>query len=146
MNLTILKDEITNDPLGIGYAANLPNSPGVVVDMLNAKIFKAVKPRIVTARAIIVECPSGASILDKFEQAASTNSTIKWAVTFLGQEAGIDVGNVATQEMIDALTGPLLTAEEGAQLKNMALQPASRAEVLDLGFVSIYDLIAAGVY
>jgi hypothetical protein len=81
----------------------------------------------------------GASILDKLEEAATVNSAVKWAVRFLGQDSGINVGDPATQYMIDQLAAsnpPALTAPQAAALKNLALQPApvSPADVADALF------------
>lgn len=143
---TALAAEIANDPGAKGYAAHLPDSPGLVVDLLNTQTESMIKPRMVTARTVLAECGlSGATILDKLEAAGASNSAVKWAVRFLGNDGGLDVGNPMTQMMIDQLTGPVLTVEEGAALKALAMHSASRAEVLGLGHVTEYDLIAAGV-
>jgi hypothetical protein len=86
----------------------------------------SVQPRFVTARTVLAECGMlGASILDKLEEAATVNSAVKWAVRFLGQDSGINVGDPATQYMIDQLADAgALTAPQAAALKNLALQPA----------------------
>ncbi|HEV2612534.1 MAG TPA: hypothetical protein VGU61_19890 [Noviherbaspirillum sp.] len=143
--LAALKAEVQADPTGKGYAAYLPASPGRVVELLNADTESGVKSRMVTARAILAECGPGASvILDKLEAAAANLSAVKWAVRFLSQDAGIDVGNPATQAMINQLVaGNVLTAAEGKALKDMALQPASRAAVLGFGVVTEADLRTA---
>jgi hypothetical protein len=138
-----LAAEITNDPATHGYGAHLPDSPGIVVDLLNAQTESMVKPRMVTARTVLAECVAGAAILDKLEAAGASNSAVKWAVRFLGNDGGLDVGNAVTQTMIDQLTGPVLLAEEGAALKALAMQLASRAEVLGLGSVSLTDVMRA---
>lgn len=144
MDYSALRSEIDDDPAGKGYQQHLPDSPGLVVDLLNARTGQMVKPRMVTARAILADCGALApSILDKLEAASASNSSVKWAVRFLQQEGGIDVGHPTTQAMIDQLTGPLFTPEEGAALKSMALQPASRAEVLGMGLVTESDLRTA---
>lgn len=145
MDYLALKAEVLTDPLGKGYSQHLPNSPGLVVDMLNAKTAEMVKSRMVTARAILAECGGfAASILDKLEAASASNSAVKWAVRFLQQDAGIDIGHPVTQAMIDQLiTGTVLTAGEGAALKSMALQSASRADVIGVGRVTEADLRTA---
>ena len=147
MDYVALKNEIDNDPSGQGYAAFIPNAPGHVLNKLNDRNTTMVRSRMVTARAIIAENGmAGAVILDKLEAAGAGNPAVKWAVKFLQQDAGVDVGHPTTQGMIDQLVaGSVLTNEEGQALKNMALQPASRAEVLGFGYVQHSDLQEAGV-
>jgi hypothetical protein len=141
MNLAALKAEIQNDPTAKGYALHLPDSPGRVVELLNAQTETMAKSRMVTARAILAECEDGATILDKLEAAGTSVSAVKWAVRFLGQDAGVDIGHKAARGMIDQLvTGSVLLAGEAGQLKAMAMQPASRAEVLGFGFVHDSDV------
>jgi hypothetical protein len=85
----------------------------------------SVQPRMVTARAIISECANGGAILDSLDQAASVNTNVKWAMKFLAQDAGIDIGNVATRMLIDGLvTAGALTQVQGDALKHLAVQPA----------------------
>lgn len=146
MNAAALKSEVQTDPLNLGYAQFLPDNPGKVVELLNANTQQLLRSRMVTARAILAECQGGAQILDKLESAATAVTEVKWAVRFLQQEAGIDVGHPATQSMIGQLVErQILTDAEGAALKAMALRPGSRAEVLALGRVTETDLIEAGV-
>jgi hypothetical protein len=147
MNYAALAAEVANDPTAKGYAALLPNCPGRICELLNAYTEHAAKSRMVTARSILSDCGThGATILDKLEAVAAQNTSVKWALRFLQQEAGIDVGHLATQSMIDQLAAAnVLTADEAAALKAMATQPASRAEVLGLGVVTEQDLRAAGV-
>jgi hypothetical protein len=93
----------------------------------------SVQSRFVTARTILAECGAdGAGILDALEAVATVNSAVKWAVRFLSQDSGLDVGNPVTQYMIDQLAGMgALTAGQAVALKNLALQPApvSRLDV-----------------
>ena len=93
----------------------------------------AMQPRFVTARTVLAECGMlGASILDRLEAAAAANSAVKWAVRFLGQDSGINVGDPATRYMIDELASvDALTAPQASALKNLALLPApvSRLDV-----------------
>jgi hypothetical protein len=140
MDYSLLKSEIQTDPTNKGYAQFLPDSPGRVVELLNAQTEQMTKSRFVTARTILAECALGVSILDKLESTTNSISAVKWAVKFLGQD-GVDVGHLATQEMIDNLVlGGVLTTTEATQLKNMAVQQASRSEVLGLGFVHDSDV------
>jgi broad specificity polyphosphatase/5'/3'-nucleotidase SurE len=65
------------------------------------------------------------------ESLSASVPAIKWAMKFLQAEAGIDVGEPATQLMLTSLIGVGgVTQAEVDGVKAMALQPASRAEVL----------------
>lgn len=138
--MSVLSDEIDNDPTGKGYAAFLPDQPGRVVDLLNALTETKAKTRMITARGILSDYPGGpaaaAVVLDKLEAAAPSISALKWAFGFLKTTDGLDIGNPATQGMIDQLSPGVINAEEAGHLKSLALQPASRAEVLGLSTVT----------
>lgn len=135
VNLTQLKAELQADPAGRGYMAHVPHAPGALADLLNAPTASMAKPRMITARGIMASYglgPSaGAAFLDKLEVLSSGVPAIKWAMKFLQAESGIDVGEPATQLMLTSLIGiGGITADEVNGVKAMALQPASRAEVL----------------
>lgn len=147
MDYNALAAELSADPLARGYAEYLPHAPGVVADMLNAHTAQLIKSRFITARTVMAEGGAeGVAILDALETAAQSNSTVRWALQFFTQDSGLDIGHEATQTTIDQLVlGAVLTTEQGTLLKNMALQPASRAEVLGLPPVSSRDVqIALG--
>lgn len=139
--MSVLSDEITNDPAGKGYAAFLPDQPGHVVELLNALTETKHKTRMITARGILSDYPGGpvaaALVLDKLEAAAPSVPALKWAFGFLKAAEGLDIGHPATQGMIDQLaTASVITAEEAEKLKSLSLQPASRAEVLGLPYIT----------
>lgn len=141
--MSILSDEITNDPTGKGYMAFLPDQPGKVVDLLNDKTETMVKSRLITARGILSGYPGGpmaaAAVLDKLKAATPNISALGWAFGFLTTSEGLDIGDPATQGMIDALSADpmnVITIQEAANLKALASQPASRAEVLGLPYVT----------
>lgn len=95
---------------------------------------KAIQSRFVTARTIFGECAGGQGIYDALNAAATANSAVKMAVKFLEQDSGLDIGNPATQAMIDQLMAgatPALTAAQGAALKALANLPqtVSRSQV-----------------
>ncbi|MGG7603542.1 hypothetical protein [Massilia sp. BKSP1R2A-1] len=91
---------------------------------LNVEGLLAPQQRFVTARAVMSGCPSGVAILQKLEAAASQNCAVAWAVKFLGQEAGLDIGDAFAQQMCDQLAaGGVITAGEAAELKALALHP-----------------------
>ena len=138
--MSVLGDEITNDPTGKGYAAFLPDQPGRVVELLNDQTETMVKTRMITARGILSDYPGGpaaaAAVLDKLKAATPSISALNWAFGFLTESEGLDIGNAATQAMLDTLaTAAVITTTEAANLKALALQKASRAEVLGLPYV-----------
>jgi hypothetical protein len=146
MNYAVLQAEIQTDPAGKGYAAHLPSAPGIVVDLLNAQTETMAKPRYVTTRTIMAECAASSAILAALKAAAAENVEVECAWNFLNKDSGIDIGNERTLVMCDQLAaGGVLTQPQADQLKAMANQSASRAEVLGLGRVTEQDLIAAGV-
>ena len=135
VNLAQLKSEMQTDPTGRGYAAHVPHAPGALADLLNAPSTTLAKTRMVTARGIMASYglgpAAGAAFLDKMESLSASVPAIKWAMKFLQAEAGIDVGEPATQLMLTSLIGVGgVTQAEVDGVKAMALQPASRAEVL----------------
>jgi hypothetical protein len=90
---------------------------------LNAEGLMAPQKRFITARAVMAACPDGIAVLDALEN-ASANRAVAWALKFLGQEAGLDIGDPFTQGMVDHLVRTsVLTAAQGETLKAMALQP-----------------------
>jgi hypothetical protein len=146
MDYNVLKTELTTDPLGLGYGQLLVDAPGHVVDLLNApNRDKRMGSRFVTARTVLGECGLiGGSILDALTKAAETQSTVKWALTFLSQDAGLDVGEPATQYQIAQLEQyQFLSTAQASALRNLALRPCSRAEKLGLGHVTEADIRAA---
>ena len=95
---------------------------------------KAQQTRFVTARTILAECSGGGAILDALDKASvvvitapmtvEMQAAIKWALKFLGQDSGLDVGNPATQGLIDACVSlAVLTAPQGASLKSLSNMP-----------------------
>jgi hypothetical protein len=138
-----LQIELTTDPLNRGYQQYVPDSPGKLVDMMNESIYSMPKMLFVSARGILAAYGAdGAVILDKLETAAAGNSVIKWAMRFVIGD-GIDVGHPTTRTMLDSMVGTVLTQTECDLLKNLAVQPASRAEVLNLNFVTEADVRTA---
>lgn len=140
MDYAALKTEIETGPLATECAGQ---SDDAVATILNAKRYTATKERYVTARTVLAElgATAGAAILDKLEAAATQSSPVKWMLKFLTQDSGLDVGQTETQGCIDALAiAGVLTTDETLALKNMALLPTSRAEILGFGPVSYNDV------
>ena len=107
----------------------------MLAQLLNAPSTTLAKTRMVTARGIMASYGlgpvAGAALLDKLEALAANVPALKWALKFLQTEAGIDIGEPATQLMLTSLIGiGGITQAEVDGIKAMALQPASRAEVL----------------
>jgi len=90
---------------------------------LNAEGLQAPQQRFVTARAIMANCAGGVDILQALE-GATANPAVAWAMRFLGQEAGLDIGDPYTQRMVDQLVASeVLTEAQGQTIKALALQP-----------------------
>lgn len=131
-----LQSELNDDPLNRGYSNYIPHAPGILVDMLNERIYTMPKEKFITARSLLflLGPEIGSTILDKLETAAQSNSAIKWSMKFMLSD-GIDIGSTVTRQVLDSLVGTVLTQQEVDAIKDLALQPASRAEVLGLGYV-----------
>lgn len=128
-----LAAELTLDPLGLGYAALIPDCPGNLVDMMNAPIYNLSKPKLINARGLLAAYGmAGAVILDKLEAAGAVNSAVKWAMKFMDGD-GIDAGSPVTRGlMLQLAAAGVLTSAEAVQINALSMQPASRAEMLGL--------------
>lgn len=117
-----LRDDIHNDP---ACAAALAARDCTEVARIRSLGRNLVQPRFVTARTVLAECgANGAALLDKLDAAGSTNSAVKWAMVFLRQDSGLDVGHPATQYLLQTLVPDVLTQAEADQLKALAILPA----------------------
>ena len=90
---------------------------------LNAMPDLELRHRYITARTILAECDDGPAILAALDSAASMNTAVKYAVQFLGQDSGLNVGDQVTQAMLDSLVPAVLNAEQAEQVKAMAMLP-----------------------
>jgi len=144
-----LNSELVNDPAGLGYTQYIPNGEtGKLQALINKPQFPSVKTYMVTARGIMAGYglgPSiGAGFLDKLSAMSASVPAIKWAIKFLELEAGIDVGEAATQAMLDSLVGVNgITQAEVNGIKAMAVQQVSRAEVLGVAYIDEQTIIEA---
>jgi hypothetical protein len=142
--MSALLDELTNDPLSRGYAQYIPDNPGMLAVMLNAPDYSMVKMRFVTARAVLAEHgAAGAAVLDKLDAAGANDSSVRWAMKFVTADPGIDIGHATTRTLLNGLVPTVMSQQEADILLNMAIQPASRAEVLGIGVVTAADVQAA---
>lgn len=139
VDLQVLATEVAKPE----YAPYRDTDPNVVVAMFNDPTTTMVKSRFASARTVLAEVgPAGAVALSKLKgfansappsnaQAAALHASVVWAMTFITDESGIDVGHSTTRDLLDALvTATVITAAEAAALKDLALQPASRSEEL----------------
>lgn len=94
-----------------------------LADGLNAQGVVEIQSRYITARTILAELVDGVGILTALDAAVDASVAIKYAVNFLSKDSGIDIGNPATQAMVDQITPTVLTEEQATALKHMALQP-----------------------
>lgn len=112
-----------------GYDAQTPTVD--VLTWLKGEITVRVPERMVNARTVLSELPEGpmaaAAVLDKLEAAAQSVSAVKWVLSFLKADGGIDIADDATRAALDALVaGGALTSEEGDALKALGEQTVSR--------------------
>lgn len=98
-----------------------------VADVLNApdpslpEIVELVEFRASPASIMgAVGVADGAALLDKIQQQAATNSSLKWAMVALTGPRGLDIGDPAVRRQIDALTPAVFTAAQAAAIKSLA--------------------------
>jgi len=157
--LAILKAEVQNDPLHLGYAAQLPSNPGQVANLLNGLTQTAIQP--ITSSQFKTWTAQGpqsniedAAVDPKSPSRPSTATVLR----AMAAADGLDLSNADVRKMFDAwvVTGSMLdatgapttsviTQAQHDALIAIATQPASRAFVLSLPTVQIADLIAAGI-
>lgn len=133
MRWDVLRSEIANDPLGRGYASMTDEQVAASLNNLDRPV---TRPTPVTAKSLmaLLDPATAATILDKLEAAASSNSAVKWILSFIqGDAEGVDLGHPNTRAQIDALAvAGVLTADEASLLKSLADSLVSRAEELGL--------------
>jgi len=142
MDATLLRNEVQNDPTSKGYMTFWPDSPGMIVEMLNAPtefMVKAIKTT--TAQAWAATGPY-AGIVDA---ANDVNHPCRASCLVVREtlSSGVDIHleRVDVQQMLLAWVATGVCSEAQRQdLLNRALQPASRMEVLGLPPASEADL------
>lgn len=154
IDISVLQTEISNDPASLGYSAMLPNSPGSVVEVMNAPTQTAYNSRMISERGIMDHYPDGSiaadTLLTKLEAFAQSAhpaaGAVKRALKFLAMPDGIDIGSAGTHNMLDMLSaGSVITADEATKLKALSYAKCSRSYILFKGFITEADLRAAGV-
>lgn len=147
MDLTALKAEITADPVSLGYAAFLPDSPGHVADLLNALTQTMIQD--VSAAVGLTWAAAGpyADIVDAANNTASPVRASCLAVRdglLAGQSMVLSNPQMAAM-FTDWITAGVITQAQHDALIVLATKPASRAQVLGFGTVAEADLRSAGV-
>jgi hypothetical protein len=107
-----------------------------VVAYLNPTVPKKTVSTFVTARTVLAAYATstttpGAAILDALNTAAASNSTVKWAMSFV-TGSGLDMGDPETAAMLGLLVaGGALTQPQADALKALALvdNPIDHLEV-----------------
>lgn len=147
--LTALKEELTADPLGRGYAAL---DDRAAAERLNAPDRTVPASRLISERGVLTDYAPGPvaadALLGKLEAVANSASplagVVRRAMRFLQTPEGLDIGHPVTHQLIDQLVAAAaLTAEEGAALKALGLRTVSRAQELGLGAVTTHDVTMA---
>jgi hypothetical protein len=139
--MSVLSDEIDQDPEGKGYAALLPDKPGHVVDLLNAETELVNARTIMTGLKLmdVLGVTIYESVMNKLDAIAPSRVIVRDFLARIRADSA-DVGSPTTLEMIDQVgTIPApngFTAEEVTVLKAMSLQYLSRAEVLGLPYMT----------
>ena len=129
-----LHDEIHNNP---ACAAAITARDCNEIARIHSIGRTAMQTRFVTARTVLAECGlNGAALLDKLDAAAPGIPSVKWAMVFLRQDSGLDVGHPNTQALLQGMVPAVLAQSEADQLKNLALLPApvSAPQVADALF------------
>lgn len=150
MNLTALATEINSGPLGLGYAAYLPDAPGEVCELINGETLTAHQSRMISWRGLYSSYGLGralaASVLAKIRAAADQDQAMYDVKMMIYTTEGMDIGDPEALEMIDDLqSSGLFTPQEADALKRLSLRPISRAKQLFGMAVTIDNLREAGV-
>lgn len=91
---------------------------------LNADAPLVPQQRFITARAVLTLCADGPAILSALETAAPQNVTVAYALRFLGQDAGLDIGDPGALTLLAQLQqNSILTEHQVDQLRALALKP-----------------------
>ncbi len=139
MNYTVLVAELTDDPLGRGYASKTDQW---VAASLNAVDRTAADSTRKTFRELLRTQGMGVAgdIHGKLKVASESNSGLALAIAAAndyGTDGGLDFSDPATVAAIDALvSGGVLTTQEGDALKALGQKTVSRADELGLGVVT----------
>ena len=145
MDYIALRAEIDNDPESLGYASHLPDSPGAVVDLLNANSTTMVKA-IKSSTAMMWAAGGAYSTIVDASNNVNHPARASCLVVREAFTSGQDI-HLELQPMRDMLNGwvatSVITQAQHNALIALATQPASRAEKIGLGCVTEADLRTA---
>lgn len=143
--LAILRDEIATDPKGIGYAAWLPDAPGMVVQLLGEQSDSMVKAiHSTTAQAWAATGPMATIVDTAADKAHPCRASCLLVQLTLSAGSDIHMERPDVDDMFKAwLSQGVITQAWYDDLRARALQPASRLEVLGLPQISEIDIRAA---
>ena len=77
----------------------------------------------------VLGATAGSVFLDALEAVSAANSAVKWTLTFLKSESGINVGDIETRNSLDELAdGGALNVDSVAAIKALANSSTSWAQ------------------
>lgn len=126
-----IKEEITNDPLGIGYATM--TDAEVVTSLKNPVYGQAVN--VTLSKALLVKVfglDRAATIIQTLRtNAANGDAKAELALELIS--TGVDLNDPVTQSAIDSfVTNGVITSAEGVTLKSAGTKKISRLEQLGI--------------
>lgn len=118
---------VTNDmPKDLNYFAK----DSAIADIFNAPSGTRLIERFENAIGIMsaLGAVTGATILEKLDQAKAGIPALKWAMLAMASDTGVNLGDHETQTMLDELaTANVITQTEAEAVKALAIQPSSLA-------------------
>lgn len=138
--MSILSDEIDDDPAEKGYAQYLPDQPGHVVDLLNEKTETRVGLLSRTDLTIWAADTGMRAVIEdvsRDEESPLRASALAILDVLKGSSDGIDLSKSSNMEILLGWeSATKLSAQDKASMLALAQQPASRAEILGLPYVT----------
>lgn len=134
--MSILSDEIINDPTGKGYVDLLPNQPGHVLDLLNAKTetkLGLLSRTDLTIWAASTGMRATIEDLSLDKESPLRSSALAILDVLKGSSSGIDLSKPWNMAILNAWeAASVLTTVNKDNMIALAMQPASRLEILGL--------------
>lgn len=138
MNYANLKTAILTNADCIQYVVtnDMPKDPqyfakdSAIADIFNAPSGTRLIERFENAIGIMsaLGAVTGATILEKLDAAKSQIPALKWAMLAMASDVGINLGDIETQQMLDAMVvANVITEAEAESVKALAVQPSSLA-------------------
>lgn len=141
----VLKSEIERDPTAKGYAAYMADSPGTVVEFLNApteSMIKAIRPAIALIWAATGPYANIIDVANNVSHPCRASCLVVRDALLSG--IGIDLDDSDVRAMFDAwVTTNVITTAQRDDLLAKATVPASRMEVLGLPPATEQDVIGS---